>query len=78
MSFDATFAIRFTPPIITSETLTDITKPVTQNGISNVEYISSATEFDWTILPIPNAANIAKNENNPAIHCQFFPNPFLM
>src|SRR5699024_11799198 len=74
----ATSPMRWMPPTSTNATNTVMTAPLTRGGILNVLCITSATELDCTVLPIPNPASIPNIANNTPSHFQLLPNPLRM
>ena len=67
----ATSTIRRKPPRTTSAVTTHNTKPVNQDGEPKVFWAAIATEFAWTILPIPKAANATSAANITPSQRQF-------
>ena len=72
----AKVAILFIPPMITIPVNVAINRPVNHFSIAKLECMTSATELDCTVFPIPKAAIIPKKANNIASQCHAGPSPF--
>ncbi len=69
----ATRAMLLMPPMMTRATATARITPVIHIGRPSDWFIAAATEFDWTMFPIPTDAMNAKKANSQPSHFQLPP-----
>jgi hypothetical protein len=73
-----TLPIRRIPPMMTRNTSTDVTSPVTHCGTPYEEAIESAMVFAWIAFPVMNAVVPRRTAKRTAIGFHFGPNPRSM
>ena len=77
-SFSATAPMRLMPPISTKPVSAASTTPVIQCDTPKLAFITSAIEFDCTMLPMPKPAMPPKIAKAAPSQRQCGPRPFLM